>query len=80
MTWKIGVLGLIHDHVWEHVNELAGREDVVLSIADPNVELRDKARDEFGVDRLHDDAATLFARENPDAVLVFTDNASRSSR
>jgi predicted dehydrogenase len=75
MTWKIGVLGLIHDHVWEHVNELAGREDVVLSIADPNVELRDKARDEFGVDRLHDDAATLFARENPDAVLVFTDNA-----
>lgn len=75
MTWNIGVLGLIHDHVWQHIEEMAPRDDIVLSVADPNLPLRDKARDEFEVDRLYDDYATLLEREKPDAVLIFVDNA-----
>ncbi len=75
MLKKIGVLGLIHDHVWQHVAEMAQRHDVAISVADPNQPLRDKARDEFGIDHLHDDYSRLMEREKPDAVLIFVDNA-----
>jgi predicted dehydrogenase len=76
MTWKIGILGLVHDHVWEHVSELSQRDDVVLSVADHNAPLLQKTRDEYGVERLHDDYAALMEKEHPDAVLIFTDNAA----
>jgi len=75
MRKKIGVLGLIHDHVWQHIAEMAQRHDVTISVADPNQPLRDKARDEFGLDRLYDDYARLMEKEKPDAVLIFVDNA-----
>ncbi len=75
MTWKIGVLGLIHDHVWQHVAEMAARDDIVLSMADPNRPLLDKAHGEFGVTGLYDDYAALLEKERPDAVLIFVDNA-----
>lgn len=78
MAWKIGVLGLIHDHVWPHLRELAGRDDVTLSVADPNSPLRDKARDMHGVERDYADYADLLERERPDAVLIFTDNAGKA--
>ncbi len=77
MAWKIGVLSLIHDHVWTHLRELAGRDDVTLAVADPNAPLRDKARDECGVERGHADPADLLERERPDAVLIFADNAGK---
>jgi predicted dehydrogenase len=77
MAWKIGVLGLTHDHVWTHLRELAGRDDVTLSVADPNAPLLDKARAECGVARAHGDYAALLEREHPDAVLVFADNAGK---
>jgi predicted dehydrogenase len=75
MAWKIGVLGLIHDHIWAHLRELAGRDDVTLAVADPHAPLRDKARVEYGVAHLHPDYAALLERERPDAVLIFADNA-----
>lgn len=74
-TWKIAVLGLTHDHVWEHVEALAGRDDVVLCAADPNAPLLERARGEFAVEHVDTDAAVLLERQRPDAVLVFTDNA-----
>ena len=77
MAWKIGVLSLIHDHVWTHLRELAGRDDVTLAVADPNAPLRDKARDECGVERGYADPADLLERERPDAVLIFADNAGK---
>jgi len=77
MRWNIGIMGLIHDHVWTHLRELAGREDVNLSVADPNAPLLAKARDEYGVARTHVDPATLLEREHPDAVLIFADNAGK---
>ena len=74
MVWKIGILGLIHDHVWEHVGMLAARDDVTLAVADPNAPLRDRARATYGVERCYDDPAGLLEREHPDAVLIFSDN------
>jgi predicted dehydrogenase len=78
MAWTIGILGMIHDHVWHHVPELAGRDDVTLAVADPNEPLREKARAEFGVERTYGDYADLLERERPDAVLIFVDNASHA--
>ncbi|HEX3724137.1 MAG TPA: Gfo/Idh/MocA family oxidoreductase [Nitrolancea sp.] len=78
MAWKIGVLGLIHDHVWQHIAEMATRDDITISVADPNAPLREKARDEFGVTRLYDDYASLLGKERPDAELIFVDNAGKA--
>jgi predicted dehydrogenase len=79
VAWKIGILGLIHDHIWTHVEEMNRRGDVQVSAADPNAPLREKARDEYGIDRLYDDPATLLETERPDAVLIFTDNAGTAA-
>jgi predicted dehydrogenase len=75
MAWRIGVLGLIHDHVWQHVREMAARDDISISVADPNAPLREQAREQFGVTQLYDDYATLLEKARPDAVLIFVDNA-----
>jgi len=39
MAWKVGVLGMTHDHVWEHIGTLSQRADVTLSVADVNVSM-----------------------------------------
>ena len=78
MRWKVGVLGLIHDHVWQHVPELAARDDVVLSVADPNDPLLEQTRSEFGVERRYHDYADLLEREQPDVVLIYVDNAGKA--
>jgi predicted dehydrogenase len=75
MRWKIGVLGLIHDHVWEHVAELQRRGDVALAVAEPFPALRARAESEYGVRRLYPAYDQMLERERPDAVLIFTDNA-----
>ena len=78
-TWKIGVLGLHHDHVWTHVAELMARGDAQVAVADADEQLRERARAEFGVTRVHDDYAALLEAEQPDAVLIFTDNAAKAA-
>jgi predicted dehydrogenase len=75
MAWKVGVLGMTHDHVWEHIGTLAQRDDVALSVADVNAPLVDKAKSEYGVARGYGDYASLLEIEKPDAVLIFADNA-----
>jgi YD repeat-containing protein len=75
VAWKIGILGLIHDHVWRHLADLAARDDVTLVVADPNPPLLAKARDGFAVAQTYDDYAELIERERPDAVLIMVDNA-----
>jgi predicted dehydrogenase len=78
MALKIGVLGLIHDHVWRHLGDLAARDDVRVAVADPHAPLLAKAREEFGVAQAYGDYAELLDRERPDAVLIMVDNASKA--
>lgn len=78
MTVKVGVLGLIHDHVWGHLRELVRRDDVAVAVADPNAPLREQARAEHGVERLYADYADLLERERPDAMLIFVDNVGKA--
>jgi len=77
MTWTIGLLGLIHDHAWRHLGDLARRNDVQLAVAEPSVSLRAKAERDYGVTRLYADYAALLERERPDAALIFVDNAGK---
>ncbi len=78
MVWTVGVLGLIHDHIWGHLANLVARDDVTIVAADPNRPLLEQARAEYGVARVYDDYAALLEREKPDAVLIFTDNAAKA--
>jgi predicted dehydrogenase len=75
-TYRVGVIGLIHDHVWSNLDELDALSNGVLAaVADPNQPLLDKVR------AAHDcatylDYEKMVEKENLDAVYVYSDNAS----
>ncbi|MFQ6130692.1 MAG: Gfo/Idh/MocA family protein [Armatimonadota bacterium] len=72
---RIGVTGMVHDHLWGTLGHAAERDDVELvAAADPNQPLRDKIAEEYGVESLYSDYHDLLEKEKPDAVFVYTDN------
>ncbi|MBL8795687.1 MAG: Gfo/Idh/MocA family oxidoreductase [Planctomycetia bacterium] len=75
-TFRVGVLGLSHDHVWDNLQQLkaCGRGTLVAAW-DPNPPLLDRVKQQYGC-AIHGDAETLLAREQLDAVYVFGDNAN----
>ena len=75
-TFRIGVLGLTHDHVWGNLKDLqATGRGVLVAAADPNPPLLDRAKREHGC-AIHTDYERLLEREQLDAVYVFSDNAT----
>lgn len=75
-TYRVGVAGLIHDHVWEMLRwwkELADAE--LVAAADVNPPLQEKVRSEFGV-KTYSSYAEMFDREELDIVTVALDNAT----
>ena len=73
-TLRIALLGLDHDHVWTVAAEVQRRADAVLvAAADKDGTLRTRAEAEFAIPT-YPDAATLFEREELDAVFIYTDN------
>jgi predicted dehydrogenase len=71
---RIGVLGLVHDHVWDVLPTLRGRDDAVLvAAADPHAELRKRLTDEYGCPA-HADYDAVLNADGLDAVYVYTDN------
>jgi predicted dehydrogenase len=76
-TIRVGVMGLTHDHVWtnlRHLKQSATGE--LVAVADPNLELRERAQKEFACQQLYADASTMLENEKLDAVYVFSDNAT----
>src|SRR5437763_1517891 len=74
--YRVGVAGLIHDHIWGMLRwwkELDGAQ--LVAAADPNPPLREKVRSEYGVERLYASPAEMFDREKLDVVTVAVDNA-----
>lgn len=74
--YRIGVAGLVHDHVW---SELAhwrntGRVDLVAA-ADPNAPLRDRAQQEFAIASTYETVKAMLDAETLDAIQVCTSNA-----
>jgi predicted dehydrogenase len=74
--FRIGILGLTHDHVWNHVVDLERSENAVLTAAaDPNRPLLDRISDRSGC-RTYTSYLEMLDGEALDAVYVFSDNAT----
>jgi predicted dehydrogenase len=79
-SFRVGVAGLIHDHIWGMLRwwrELDGAE--LVAAADANPPLLERIRNEFGVQALYHSYAEMFERENLDIVTVAMDNASTAA-
>ena len=75
-TYRIGVLGLTHDHVWQNLRDLLGSSHgLLIAAADPNKPLLERAKQEFDC-TTYKDFHTLLQRERLDAVYLFSDNLS----
>ena len=54
-TYRVGVAGLVHDHVWGELKKWQELPNVQLAAAgDVNAELRGKIQSQFGVPRVYD--------------------------
>ncbi|MBA4018408.1 MAG: gfo/Idh/MocA family oxidoreductase [Pirellula sp.] len=74
-TFRIGALGLTHDHVWQNLRDLLGTSHGLLTaVADQNKPLLERAKKEFEC-ATYKDFQTLLEREKLDAVYLFGDNA-----
>ncbi len=73
--FKIGVIGLVHDHVWETLNQFkAVKNAEVTCVADVNEPLLEKVRG-LGVKKTYKSYGELLAKEKIDAVIVYTENS-----
>jgi len=73
---RLGVAGLVHDHVWSLLKEFKELEHVeIKAAADKNKPLLQKVKDIFGVSSTYEDYETMFDREELTAVLVCTENS-----
>jgi len=72
---RLGVLGLVHDHIWGELERLQKMEDVELvGAADPHEPLLDRFRQRTGVHKTYREYAELLDREQPEAVLAYGTN------
>jgi predicted dehydrogenase len=75
-TFRIGVLGLTHDHVWSNLKELREtRRAALVAAADPHPPLVDRIEKEYGC-VVHLDYHRLLEKDELDAVYIFSDNAA----
>lgn len=74
-TYRIGVAGLTHDHVWGNLENLAASDKGrLVAVADPHPPLVARVTQRFG-GVAYADWRDMLARESLDAVYVFCDNA-----
>lgn len=73
---RLGVAGLVHDHVWNELKCWAATGSVeIVAVADSNEPLRQRARDEYGVERIFDDPRAMLDECNLNVVEICTSNA-----
>jgi len=76
---RLGVAGLIHDHVWGLLNQFIQIESITLvSAADPNEPLLDRASSQYGVKKLYHSYADMLEKEELDIVLICNENAKHA--
>ena len=74
---RVGVVGLIHDHVWSHLKQLnATTIGDFIAVADPNQELLEKAQSEFKCQQVFASYEIMLDEVALDAVYVYTNNAA----
>jgi len=71
----IGVIGLVHDHVWGVLDQFKAIENVELRCAaDVNEPLLEKVR-ELGIKNTYSRYEDLLTKEKIDAIIVYTENS-----
>jgi len=71
---RIGILGLIHDHVWDHLPQLQHSQNAELVAAfDSNQELRERIQSEHQCP-VYPTAEELFEQHELDGVYIFSSN------
>jgi len=74
--YKLGIVGLVHDHVWGLLRQFKDIEKVeIRAAADPNSPLLEKVKTHFGVDGLYTDYMEMLKKEDPDMILLCTENS-----
>src|SRR5262245_6996443 len=77
---RFGVVGMSSDHVWTMGDGLAALPEVTLVAgAEPYPELRERATQQWGLQRTYEDYETMLGREELDAILVCGDNAGKAA-
>lgn len=72
---RLGVAGLVHDHVWTELRYWAGTGRVeIAAVADPNEPLRQRCRQEFGVDAFFDTPQQMLNETKLDVIEICTAN------
>lgn len=75
MVLRVGVLGLSHDHVWPNLKALeAGDVGRLVAVAEPDPALRDRLTSEQSTVQTHETYDELLARDDLDAVFVYSNN------
>ncbi|HEX2034961.1 MAG TPA: Gfo/Idh/MocA family oxidoreductase [Chloroflexota bacterium] len=78
-TLRFGIVGMTSDHVWAMGDGLAAQPEVTLVAgAEPYPELRERATQQWGLQRTYEDYQAMLAEESLDAILICTDNASKA--
>ncbi len=74
---RLAVVGLVHDHVWGELRRWLDTNRIeIVAAADANIPLRERIRQEFGVDQRFDSADAMFEACQIDIVQVCTSNAA----
>jgi predicted dehydrogenase len=73
--YRVGVLGLTHDHIWHHVPDLSSAEGLkAVYVADENEPLVKRFSERVDVRRSYSRAEDLLDGEQLDFVMIYSDN------
>jgi predicted dehydrogenase len=74
---RVGVLGMTHDHLWGNLTHLdASPMGELVAAADPNQELREKAKEQFNCPLVFDSYEELLENVDVDAVYIYSDHVT----
>lgn len=74
--YRLGVAGMIHDHVWGELENWAAQDEVeIVACGDPNEELRTRVATKYSVSRLYSTWQEMLEKEDLQIVQAATDNA-----
>ncbi len=72
---RIGIIGLVHDHIWDNLPDLIAHPSAELvAVADPNQELTDRVAKDFQCSNVYEDYDDMLESETLDAVFIYSSN------
>ncbi|MEK6239226.1 MAG: Gfo/Idh/MocA family oxidoreductase, partial [Planctomycetales bacterium] len=74
-SYRVGVAGLVHDHVWGELPHWMNHPQAeVVAAADSNPPLTERIQKEFSVEKIYDSVETMLDAEDLDVLQICTSN------